>query len=82
MLLLSSGLEYPTRDGFYPFLPAAESTDEVYIPDVSKINEKYFDFVDWVVDEAAKRGLVIALVPTWGRYGECRGLTNLIATNR
>lgn len=29
-------------------------------------NEKYFEHVDWVIREAEKRGLIIALLPTWG----------------
>lgn len=62
------GLDYASRDGHYPFLPAPESTAEKYVPDVTRINDKYFDFVDFCVDEAAKRGILVMLVPTWGRY--------------
>ncbi|KAM0753520.1 hypothetical protein T439DRAFT_377708 [Meredithblackwellia eburnea MCA 4105] len=62
------GLDFPSRDGHFPFLDAESSTKEKYVPDVTKINPKYFDFVDWVVDEAAKLGIITALVPTWGRY--------------
>ena len=31
-------------------------------------NEKYFQHVDWVIDEAIKRGITIFLVPTWARW--------------
>jgi hypothetical protein len=34
--------------------------------DVAKPNEKYFSFVDEVVEMGAARGLYIALLPTWG----------------
>ena len=29
-------------------------------------NEKYFELIDWALDEAAKHHLVIAMLPTWG----------------
>jgi hypothetical protein len=29
-------------------------------------NELYFKYVEWVIDEADKHGLYIALLPTWG----------------
>ena len=32
----------------------------------SKPNEKYFQLIDWVLNEAASRGIHIALLPTWG----------------
>lgn len=66
------GLDYPSRAGEWPFLPSPESTAEKYVPDVSKPNPAYFDLVDWVVEEAAKLGILVALVPTWGRYSELR----------
>ncbi|KAL8291354.1 hypothetical protein RQP46_002332 [Phenoliferia psychrophenolica] len=62
------GLDYSSRDGHFPFKPAAASTATHYVPDVTQINASYFDFVDWVIDEAAKLGILIMLVPTWGRY--------------
>lgn len=31
-------------------------------------NEKYFEHVDWVVQQAAERGLQMWLVPTWSRF--------------
>ncbi|HWB83941.1 MAG TPA: glycoside hydrolase family 140 protein [Bryobacteraceae bacterium] len=35
--------------------------------DLSKPGEyDYWDHVDWVVDQAAKRGIFVALVPAWG----------------
>lgn len=29
-------------------------------------NETYFQYVDWVIQQAAERGLYVGLVPTWG----------------
>lgn len=34
--------------------------------DPTKPNEAYFQHVDYVIDQAAKYGLVIGLLPTWG----------------
>ncbi len=34
--------------------------------DPTKWNEAYFQHVDWIVQEANKRGLYIAMLPTWG----------------
>lgn len=34
--------------------------------DPSKPNEKYFQHIDYIIDLAAKYGIVIALLPTWG----------------
>jgi hypothetical protein len=36
--------------------------------DPSRINEKYFEHVDWVIEQAANRGLTMCLVPSWGKY--------------
>jgi hypothetical protein len=38
--------------------------------DLTKPNEKYFEFVDYVIDEAEKYHLNIALLPTWGSGAE------------
>jgi hypothetical protein len=46
--------------------PTAEQ--EQYRPDFTRPNPAYFEFVDFVVDEAAKMGIRVAMVPTWGRY--------------
>ena len=36
--------------------------------DGSRPNEKYFAHVDWIVEQAATRGLYIAMLPAWGRW--------------
>lgn len=36
--------------------------------DVTQPNERYFTYVDWVVERAAEYGVLIAFVPVWGRY--------------
>lgn len=63
-----SGLDYPNREGNWPFFPSAESTPEQYIPDLFRPNPAYFDFIDRVVRLAASLDITISLVPTWGRY--------------
>ena len=50
------GIREPTPEGLTPFI------DE----DPAKPNAAYFDKVAWVVDEAARNGLYVALLPTWG----------------
>ena len=34
--------------------------------DPTKPNEKYFTHVDYIVNKAAKLGLIIAMLPSWG----------------
>ena len=34
--------------------------------DPARINEKYFEHVDWVIKKAAEKGMFIGLLPTWG----------------
>jgi len=36
--------------------------------DVARPNEKYFSHVDWIVDQAAAKGLYVAMLPSWGRW--------------
>lgn len=50
------GLRAPNRYGALPF--------EDLNP--AKPNELYWQHVDWVIDCAAKKGLYIGLLPTWG----------------
>jgi len=50
------GLNTPNREGNKPLINN----------DPTKINEAYFEHVDWVIREAEKRGTYIGLLPTWG----------------
>jgi hypothetical protein len=50
------GLDKPTPEGLRPFQDN----------DPGKPNEAYFDRVVQIVDEAATRGLYVALLPAWG----------------
>ncbi|RYG26751.1 DUF4038 domain-containing protein [bacterium] len=50
------GLRVPNREGHLP----------LHDLDPSKPNEPYWKHVDWVVEQAAKNGLYVGLVPTWG----------------
>jgi hypothetical protein len=34
--------------------------------DPARPNEKYWNHVEWVINEAARRGMILALLPTWG----------------
>lgn len=36
--------------------------------DAARPNEKYFAHVDWIVDQAAAKGLYVGMLPTWGRW--------------
>ncbi|WP_158860726.1 apiosidase-like domain-containing protein [Lunatibacter salilacus] len=43
--------------------------------DPLKPNESYFTYVDFLVDEAAKRGIYMGLLPTWGdKYNKAWGV--------
>ena len=50
------GLTEPNRFGDLPLIDL----------DLNKPNEKYFEFVDYVVNKAASLGLFLAMLPTWG----------------
>jgi hypothetical protein len=50
------GLRKPTPEGLLPFENA----------DPARPNPAYFDKVAFIVDEAARQGLYVALLPTWG----------------
>src|SRR5580765_614961 len=50
------GLHTPNAYGDLPL------TDD----DPAKPNEKYFHHVDYIIDRAGEKGLVIGLLPTWG----------------
>lgn len=50
------GLSEPNAYGALPFKNA----------DPTQPNEAYFQHVDWVVEQAEKLGLYMALLPTWG----------------
>ncbi|GIW89521.1 MAG: hypothetical protein KatS3mg108_3845 [Isosphaeraceae bacterium] len=46
--------------------PSALGERPLHENDPSKPNEAYFRHVDWVVEEANRRGLYVGLLPTWG----------------
>ena len=52
------GLTFPNMEGNLPF--------EDFDPE--RPNEAYFELVDYAVQKAEEFGLVLALLPTWGRY--------------
>ncbi|HUT17637.1 MAG TPA: DUF4038 domain-containing protein, partial [Anaerolineae bacterium] len=41
--------------------------------DPAQPNEPYFRHVDWIVDRAEALGLVVGMLPTWGRYWKREG---------
>jgi hypothetical protein len=50
------GLNTPNMEGEKPLIDN----------DPTKINEKYFEHVDWVIKQAEEKGIFIGLLPTWG----------------
>lgn len=66
--LILSGLDYPNREGHWPFFPSSDAETGKYLPDLSRPNPDYFAFVDRVVRLAASLDIVVTIVPTWGRY--------------
>ncbi len=65
------GLTLPTPAGELP----------LHDRDPARPNDAYFDHVEWVIDEAAARGLFVALLPTWGRYVVSAGWEGLQAAD-
>ena len=35
--------------------------------DLSKPNEQYFKYLDWIIDEAARNEMYVLLLPVWGQ---------------
>lgn len=56
VLAESDGLRMPNRYGDVPF----------HDLDPRRPNEAYFEHVDYIINEAAQRGLQMAVLPTWG----------------
>ncbi|MCU0316412.1 MAG: glycoside hydrolase family 140 protein [Fimbriimonadaceae bacterium] len=50
------GLTVPNAEGHVPLKNL----------DPNQPNEAYWDLIDWIFDRAEERGLIIALLPTWG----------------
>ena len=46
--------------------PNAEGEIPLINNDPTKINEAYFEHVDWVINRAKEKGIFIGLLPTWG----------------
>jgi hypothetical protein len=59
------GKTRPSAEGFLPFGPDPKEPKPVEID--GEYND-YWDRVDFVVQEANKRGIYVAMLPTWGRY--------------
>lgn len=55
-----NGLTVPNREGHLPLQDF----------DPRKINEKYFELVDFAVNKAAEFGIYLAILPTWGAHAE------------
>ncbi|RLN47654.1 hypothetical protein BBJ29_008638 [Phytophthora kernoviae] len=58
--VIISELNGTTRANFYGDLPYNNS-------DTTQPNEAYFELIDWTVDLAASYGILVTLVPVWGR---------------
>ncbi len=50
------GLNTPNMEGEKPLIDN----------DPTKPNEKYFEYMDWVIKKAEEKGIFIGLLPTWG----------------
>jgi hypothetical protein len=46
--------------------PSAMGAKPLIDNDPTRPNEAYFRHVDWVIDEANRRGMYVGLLPTWG----------------
>lgn len=54
------GLHQPNANGDFALECSGDSLDPL------KPGAKYFEHVDWIIERAARLGLVTALLPTWG----------------
>ncbi|MBQ9812316.1 MAG: glycoside hydrolase family 140 protein [Thermoguttaceae bacterium] len=59
------GKTRPSAEGFLPFGPDPKEPKPV---EVEGDYNDYWDRVDFVVREANRRGIYVAMLPTWGRY--------------
>lgn len=66
------GLNAPNRYGVKPMID-----NNPYTP-----NEKYFEYMDWVIKKAAEKGLFIGLLPTWGNKVDKAWGTGLVIFNK
>ena len=58
------GLETPNAYGFCPF-----ADPKVPVPLVKDgPDNDYWDHVDFIIDEANRRGITVAMLPTWGKW--------------
>lgn len=55
----------PSADGFLPFGP--DPKEPIPVENEGEYDD-YWDRVDFVIEEANKRGIYVAALPTWGRY--------------
>jgi hypothetical protein len=53
--------------------PNAEGNKPLIDNNPLKLNEAYWQHVDWVIKKAAEKGIYIALLPTWGDKWNRRG---------
>jgi len=65
-----SGLDEPNPYGALPLKSK----------DPQKPNEAYFEHVDYIVHQAEKLGLVIGMLPTWGKYWSMNNPKQVIFT--
>ena len=46
--------------------PNAYGELAIFDNDLSRINDAYFEHLEWIIAQAQQRGLYVALLPTWG----------------
>jgi uncharacterized protein DUF4038/collagenase-like protein with putative collagen-binding domain len=56
--------------------PNAEGETALIDGDISRPNDRYFDLVEFAIDQAAQRGMYIGLLPTWGSHAITREWTH------
>ena len=58
------GITEPTPEGYYPLINQNPDTPDIRPGD----NNDYWDRADWIIDQAASRGLYIGVLPSWWIY--------------
>jgi effector-binding domain-containing protein len=64
MIAISGKWHKENRDGERPFNAWQGDPKNAEIK-YNEPNEKYWEYIDFIIDEAEKRGIYIALLPTW-----------------
>ncbi len=64
LLAEMGGVTEPTPEGYLPFVNRNPDTPDIKPGD----DNDYWDRADWIIDQAASRGLYMGVLPSWWKY--------------